>query len=584
MGLRSPQQLERAKTQAAKPNQTEVKPFQDTSLTDAVNTGMQSYNVEYQRNLRKNTIAKTSFKNQINAVAKEAEARLGGLEGDDVITKAPEIMKATQKEYKKLFDNVPPELQGVFEEEKKKADINLNSKYLVKSYIEESKRVENFSAQNIKTAMDELSNKISLIQDPGKGTAPEFREKLGELDAAVRDSFINKGFDVNLRSEELKQEQTKVRSKALLQGIETFAASKRPDLIASAEKAFKAYGESPEFMTPSDREAAYKALLAGKESADGEIAYQLATEAMSKENEGKSLNELIAQIVSKTNTTDVTSRAVALTTAWYEAKNVRAKNEKNAADINAVYADLLAGKSEEALKKINSIKDKDTSKEAFNLFNAHSKQNFYSDPSTMKKLEDLYLFYPEAFDKLNIDREPLSPQDRDMWRTKQQIAAKKKSDSRVALRTGAHLDSTVNKVMNTIPMLYLQERGKVMHPTEIAKNRLNVERLYWQVVEENPLEYNQSIIERKVLDLARRDMYSVSSKKIGDWEVPKEVDIFGVKIPVPFSGDKVEPNPSFGADPMEPTPEQIQMYKKKYPKKSEQEIRDAYKAVKSRQK
>jgi hypothetical protein len=138
--------------------------------------------------------------------------------------------------------------------------------------------------------------------------------------------------------------------------------------------------------------------------------------------------------------------------------------------------------------------------------------------------------------------------------------------------------------MNTIPVLYLQERGKVMHPTEIAKNRLNVERLYWQVVEENPLEYNQSIIERKVLDLARRDMYSVSSKKIGDWEVPKEVDIFGVKIPVPFSGDKVEPNPSFGADPMEPTPEQIQMYKKKYPKKSEQEIRDAYKAVKSRQK
>jgi hypothetical protein len=584
MGLRSPQQLERAKTQAAKPNQTEVKPFQDTSLTDAVNTGMNAYNVEYQRNLRKNTIAKTSFKNQINAVAKEAEARLGGLEGDDVITKAPEIMKATQKEYKKLFDNVPPDLQGVFEEEKKKADINLNSKYLVKSYIEESKRVEKFSAQNIKTAMDELSNKISLIQDGNQGTAPEFREKVGELDSAVRDSFISKGFDVKLRAEELKQEQIKVRSKALLQGIETFAASKRPDLIASAEKAFKAYGDSPNFMTPSDRESAYKALLAGKESADGEIAYQLATEAMSKENEGKSLNELIGQIVSKTNTTDVTSRAVSLTTAWYEAKNVRAKNEKNAADINAVYSDLLNNKPEEALKKISLIKDKDASQEAFKVFNAHSRGNFYSDPATLKKLEDIYLFYPEGFDKLNLDREALSPQDREMWRTKQQIAAKKKSDSRYGLVTGKYLDDTVSKVMNTIPMLYLQERGKVMHPTEVAKNRLNAERLYWQVIGENPLEFNQSVIERKVLDLARRDMYSVTPKKIGDWEVPKEVDIFGVKIPVPFSGDKVEPNPNFGADPMEPTPEQIQMYKKKYPKKSEQEIRDAYKAVKSRQK
>jgi len=582
MGLRSPQQLEKAKAEKARPNQTEVKAFQDTSVTDALNTGMQSYNVQFNRNLRKTTAAKTSFKNQINRVAKEAEARLGGLQGDEVISKAPKIFEETQKEYKKLYETVPPELQGVFAEEKDRADISLNSKYIVKSYTEETKRLEAISAQNIKTAMDELSNKISLVQDGNQGTAVEFRQKIGELDASVRDSFINKGFDVNLRAEELKQEQTKVRSKALLQGIETFASSKRTDLIDIAQKTFDIYGDSPEFMTPADKEAAFKALNAGRQSAKGEIAYSLAEDAIKALPANASLYELESVIFKGTQDASIVTMANGVVRELYNSRE-RAKKDQQIQLLNDVTYDLKIGKPEEAQKKLNSITDAETYKKAVDAYNEMSRGNIISNPDTVTRLEQMFIRRPEDFDRVDLSKEMLSNRDRQMFETKKQIAAKKKSDSRYGLLTGAYEDNIVNKTLNIVSDLQFGSRGEAMLPKERAENRLKIMSEYYAVLAENPNEFNQDVIARKVLDRVRGGLYKTQRPKVFGIDIPNQINLGPVSVPIPMK-DEVVPNPDFALDAELVTPEELQRAKQRYPQYSDEFLKDKIKVIKRRQK
>ena len=72
MGLRSPQQLDKAQKKSVNPNQAKVEPFQDESLSNAVKQLSSSYSQEYQdayaKNkvlARKQAIAKTNINNMV---------------------------------------------------------------------------------------------------------------------------------------------------------------------------------------------------------------------------------------------------------------------------------------------------------------------------------------------------------------------------------------------------------------------------------------------------------------------------------------------------------------------------------------
>lgn len=592
MGLRSPQQLERAKQDKVQPNQAQVKAFQDTSVTDAATSATNAYNTAYNANYRaqkvknrSDAIAKVSIQNQINRISKVSEAKLGSLKGDQVITEGPKIYEQTQEEYKKVKETINPDYHYLFTQEQDKADTSYDSKYLVKAYSEESERLDRLSAQNIKTKMDETANKISVIRglgvDVSQDEGDSFESKILELDESVKDAFVAKGFDPEQRGVELSTEQVQARSKSLLQGIETYASSKRTDLLSMAQKAFDTYGNNPRYMTAGDREAAYKALNAGKDSAKGEIAYQIANAAM-EEHPNSSLLEIQQDINRKTNSTDITSRANTLVGTLYNARE-RKKKELNVESLDEIVINLRKGDVPTAVAELRGVSDNEAFSKGVEYINQFNRGGFVTDPNAQSFLEQKFINRPEDFDSIDLNKFSLSNRDRQMWETKKQLAAKKKSDSRYGLQTGAYEERTVNKVMSVIPSLYLNERGNTMHPTEIAKNKLKVMSDYYQVIAENPNEFNPDVIERKTIERARTGLYKSTRPTVFGIEVPKSIGVGSLQIPVPFSADVITPNEDYGKNPNEVvSPQEIQKYKDLVPNKSDDEIRQAI--IRSRQK
>lgn len=591
MGLRSPQQLEKVKKEKVQPNQAQVKAFQDTTITDATQAGVNAYNTAYTNSNRaqkvknrSDAIAKISIKNQIDRISKVSEAKLGSLKGDEVITDGPKIYEQTQQEYKKAKESIAPQYHYLFTQEQDKADTSYDSKYLVKAYSEESDRLDKLSAQNIKTKMDEASNKIAVIRgfgvDISNDEADSFESKIAELDETVREAYIAKGYDPEQRGNELFQEQIKVRSKSLLQGIETYSSSKRTDLIAMAQKAFDTYGNNPRYMTAGDREAAYKALNAGKDAAKGEIAYKIANEAMDA-HPNSSLLEIQQDVNRKTNSTDITSRANTLISTLYNARE-RKKKEIDVKSLDTIVTNLRKGDVPMAVSELRKVSDNDTFSKGVEYINQFGRGGFVTDPTAQETLEKMFIDRPEDFDSVNLDNYALSNRDRQTWETKKQLAAKKKSDSRYGLITGAYQDRVVGKVLSVVPSLYLDKRGNVMHPTEIAENRLKVMSDYYQVIAENPNEFNPDVIERKVIDRARKGLYENKRPTVFGIEIPKSIGIGPVQIPIPFSDDVVTPNEKYGM-PQDAVPiDEIQKYKAVMPNKSDDEIRQAI--IRARQK
>jgi len=593
MGLRSPQQLQRAKAKEVQPNQAKVAPFQDNTLTEAVSTGVNAYNTEYNRNLRvqraknrSDAIAKVSIKNRINETAKLYQAQLAELRGSQVVTDSQPLLEKMSGDFEKERENIPEEYRYIFDQERNNATTDFKNKYAVKAYSEETLRLDSLAAGNIKTKMQEASNKISEIipfRDEESGTDPDpFSIKIKELDEAVKDSFVAKGLEN--REVELRQAQVQARSKALLQGIETFAASKRTDLLDMAQKAFDAYGNSESYMTLEDREAAFKALAAGKASAKGEIAYQLASSAIQSSPDNASILDIKSKIFVGTKDADIAIKAGSLADGLYNARD-REIRDNNISARSEVLQLLRQEKPKEALNRLQQITDGETFNKALEDYNQFYRGNIASDPDVVKSLEERLIANPESFDRINLDGVAgISARDRQMFETKRQIAAKKKSDSRYGLLTGEYETSAIERVGNTIEMLHLEKNGEVMHPTRMAENRLKLKSEYYKILNERPQEFNRAVIEKELLDRARKDLYLTVPKKFGPFEVPQTIGVgdFKVKVPTSISQETI-PNPDFGED-ITVTAEELQRAKRAQPNVDEKTLRNAIISIKRRQK